>query len=157
MTLTKKMHMAIKPTPTDLLPVLILASRAQVEAITTRLRARGFDDVTPAFAIIMPLLDDTGVRATALAQRAGVTKQAMSQLIKVLEERGYVVQTADPSDTRAKVVRLTKRGLALDMACSDVRNELQAQAVALLGKKDVVRLEQSLSKLTAMLNFSRDR
>ena len=37
----------------------------------------------------------------------------MSQLVKLVEQRDYVEQVADAADTRAKVIRLTKRGIAL--------------------------------------------
>jgi len=43
-----------------------------------RLTARGFDDLTPAFAGLIPLLDADGARSTVLAQRANVTKQAIT-------------------------------------------------------------------------------
>jgi DNA-binding MarR family transcriptional regulator len=135
----------------DIAPIIMQASRAQLNAMMSRLAARGFEGLTPAFASIMPLLDATGMRPTALAQRAGVTKQAMSQLVGLLEERKYVEQVPDPSDTRAKVVRLTKRGVALRKACLDVRNELHAAAAKALGKKDLARLQQDLGKLIASL------
>jgi DNA-binding MarR family transcriptional regulator len=65
----------------------------------------------------MPLNDVTGMRSTVLAQRTDVTKQAMSQLISLLEERDYVEQVPDATDTRAKVIRLTKRDVAIREAC----------------------------------------
>jgi len=71
--------------------------------------------VTPAFSSLMPLLDATGVRPSTLAQRAGITKQAISQLVRELETRGYVGQVPDSTDTRAKIVRLTKRGVTTNL------------------------------------------
>jgi hypothetical protein len=64
----------------------------------------GFDGLTPAFASVMALLDLKGSRATLLAQKNGVTKQATSQLLKLLAQRDYVEQVADPTDTRAEVI-----------------------------------------------------
>ena len=138
--------------PIDLAPIILQASRAQVEAMMARLSRRGFDGLTPTFATLMPLLDASGMRSNVLAQKAGVTKQAMSQLVRLLEERHYVEQVPDPSDTRAKVVRLTKHGVALRKACEEVRKELQAEAVEALGKKDVLKLQQNLSTLIAVLS-----
>jgi DNA-binding MarR family transcriptional regulator len=139
--------MAREPEPSDIAPVLMQASRAQLGAMMACLGDKGFDGLTPTFASVIPLLDATGMRSTALAQRAGVTKQAMSQLVRLLEERDYVEQLPDPSDTRAKVVRLTKRGVALRKACADVRQELHAAAVKALGEKNVARLRKDLKKL----------
>lgn len=132
---------------TDIAPVIMQASRSQLAAMMSRLSARGFEDLTPAFASIMPMLDATGMRSTLLAQRAGVTKQAMSQLVRLLEERRYVEQVPDPSDTRAKVIRLTKRGVALRKACFEIRQELNATAARTLGKKNLEKLQDDLAKL----------
>src|SRR5579883_2297185 len=81
----------------DVAPAIGAASRAMVAAMMARLAPRGFDGLTPAFAGLIPLLDAAGARPTALAQQAGVTKQAMSQLIRELETRGYVEQVPDPT------------------------------------------------------------
>ena len=124
----------------DIAPLLMLAARTQMAQMMKRLGILGFDGLTPAFASVMPLLDAKGSRATVLAQKAGVSKQAMSQLVKLLEQRDYVEQVADPTDTRAKVIRLTKRGIALRRACEDVRKELAGNALKTLGKKDLSKL-----------------
>src|SRR5438128_5484803 len=71
-------------------PALAAAGRALTATMMAMLPSRGFSDVTPAFSSLMPLLDENGARPTALAQRAGITKQAISQLVRELEVRGYV-------------------------------------------------------------------
>jgi DNA-binding MarR family transcriptional regulator len=140
--------------PTDIAPAIGAASRAMIAAMMTRLAARGFDGMTPAFAGLIPLLDATGARPTALAQKAGVSKQAMSQLIHELEARGYVEQIPDPTDTRAKIVRLNKRGVALREACLVARRELQALAKKALGQNRLAALQRDLWQLSAVLNES---
>ncbi len=132
-------------------PALMQAARSQLGAMIARLDARGFKGLTPAFAAVIPLLDAAGMRSAALAERAGVTKQAISQLVKLLEKRKYVEQVRDPSDRRAKVVRLSKRGVALRKACAEVIRELQAEAIRALGEKDFAELHRNLQKLTASL------
>jgi len=117
----------------------------------------GFKDMTPAFASLMTLLDATGARPSTLAQRAGITKQAISQLVRELETRGYVEQVPDSTDTRAKIVRLTKRGVALHAASAEVRLELQSVALAKLGKSRVSRLRRDLIELAAALEEMRTR
>ena len=121
------------------------------------LASGGFTDVTPAFSSLMPLLDATGARPSTLAQRAGITKQAISQLVRELESRGYVEQVPDSTDTRAKIVRLTKRGAALHAASAEVRLEMQSVAIAKLGKSKVSRLRRDLIELAAALEEMRTR
>jgi hypothetical protein len=81
----------------DIAPLLMLAARTQMAQMTKRLAVKGFDGLTPAFANVTPLLDAKGSRATVLAQKAGVTKQAMSQLVKLLEQRDNVEQVPPAS------------------------------------------------------------
>ena len=123
---------------------LMMASRAHIAAVTARLALRGYDDFPFASASLLWLMDEGGTRSTTLAQRAGVTKQAMSQLVRLMERQGYLEQIPDPNDTRAKVVRLTKRGEAVKTACVEVREELNRKLAGALGTKEAGRLEANL-------------
>jgi DNA-binding MarR family transcriptional regulator len=136
-----------KSPPFDIAPLIMQVYRVQLGALTSRLARRGFADFTPAFVTVMPLLDTNGVRSTALAERTGVTKQAMSQLIRLLRERKYVEQAPDPTDTRAKVIRLTRRGVAIRKACAEVREELNRAAIETLGERGLTKLQADLRKL----------
>lgn len=59
---------------------------------------------------ILDLLGDEGTRPSALAADAWITKQAISQRIRELEEARLVVTTPDPTDGRAMVVQRTAEG-----------------------------------------------
>jgi DNA-binding MarR family transcriptional regulator len=151
------MSNAKKETDDSFAPALGAASRALTATMMAKVASCGFSDMTPAFASLMPLLDATGARPTTLAQRAGITKQAISQLVRELEARGYVEQVPDSTDTRAKIVRLTKRGVALHAASAEVRLEMQSVALAKLGKSRVSRLRRDLIELAAALEEMRVR
>jgi DNA-binding MarR family transcriptional regulator len=138
-------------------PALAAAGRALTATMMVKVAGCGFSGMTPALASLMPLLDATGIRPTTLAQRAGVTKQAISQLVRELEARGYVEQVPDSTDTRAKIVRLTERGVALRAACAQVKHDLQSIAIATLGKSRVSRLRRDLVELAAALEELRTR
>jgi DNA-binding MarR family transcriptional regulator len=138
-------------------PALAAAGRALTATMMAKVASCGFKDMTPAFASLMPLLDATGARPSTLAQRAGITKQAISQLVRELEARGYVEQVPDSTDTRAKIVRLTNRGVDIKAACAEVKHELQSIAIAKLGKLRVSRLQRDLIELAAALEETRTR
>ena len=111
----------------------MVASRAHTAAVTARLALRGYDDFPFASASLLWLMDEGGTRSSVLAQRAGVTKQAMSQLVRLMERQEYWEQVPDPTDTRAKVVRMTERGSAVKNACVEVREELNRKVARVLG------------------------
>jgi DNA-binding MarR family transcriptional regulator len=129
-----------------------MAARAHTAAVVARLSLRGYVDFPFASASLLWLLDEGGTRSTLLAQRAGVTKQAMSQLVRLMERQGYLEQVADPSDTRAKVVRMTPRGEAVKTACVEVREELNQSIARMVGGEEAREMESYLDAMTRMFS-----
>jgi DNA-binding MarR family transcriptional regulator len=96
---------------TDLTRLLLEARRSLAEELAGELNERGYDDLRPGHAAVFLAIDRrTGSRLVDMAADTRVTKQAMMASIDELESRGYVRRVADPSDTRAKLVRLTGKG-----------------------------------------------
>ncbi len=128
---------------------LMAAARAHTAAVIARLAERGYADFPFASASLLWLLDEGGTRSTLLAQRAGVSKQATSQLVRLMERQGYLEQVPDPTDTRAKVVRMTERGEAVKTACVEVREELNRHIAELVGAEKASELEANLAATAA--------
>ena len=80
--------------------------------------------LTASHARLLDHLPPEGARATDLATRMRITKQALGQLATQLADRGYLDLVADPDDGRAKLIRCTPRGTGAQQA-------LRAAAVAL--------------------------
>jgi DNA-binding MarR family transcriptional regulator len=93
-----------------LIALLRRTSRRMVEEITERMEADGFPNSPSRHHPLFENIDPEGTRVTVLAARAGITHQAMAQLANELEERGIVERVPDPSDGRARLVRLTDEG-----------------------------------------------
>jgi DNA-binding MarR family transcriptional regulator len=79
-------------------------------------------------------LDLSGTRISELAKRAGMTKQAMGELVQQCAALGLVEIGSDPDDKRARLVRFTRQGLrwldnfrgAVDQAEREMRMEIGA-------------------------------
>ena len=82
------------------------------EALQEYLVGAGFEDHRLVHHNVMAHVRHEGIRLTELAEQAGVTKQAMSELVDDLERLGYLERTADPADGRAKLICFTKKGRA---------------------------------------------
>ena len=95
---------------TTLIALFRSAAQAMVGELVERLAAAGYVDLPPAYHPVFENIDRGGTRLTVLAARAGVTHQSMSELVAVLERRGYVERRPDPLDGRARLVCLTERG-----------------------------------------------
>jgi DNA-binding MarR family transcriptional regulator len=127
---------------------LLTAARAHTAAVVAKLARRGYSDFPFASATLLWLLDEEGTRSMTLAERAGVTKQAMSQQVKQMELQGYLEQVPDLRDTRAKVVRMTPRGESVKAACIEVREELNQAITRRIGKEKARELEAHLDVAT---------
>src|SRR6266508_1809314 len=96
-----------------LISLLRRTNHRMVDEITERLEESGFPDSPPSFHPIFENIDPEGTRLTVLASRAGLTHQSVGEVVVELERRGYVERIPDPSDGRARLVRLTDDGRAL--------------------------------------------
>jgi MarR family transcriptional regulator, temperature-dependent positive regulator of motility len=120
----------------------------------TTLRARGHTELLPSHQVVFAGLGRTGTRLTVLAQNAGMTKQAMGQIVDDLEQLGYVERTPDPGDGRAKIVRFTPAGLDFVCDAAEVLDGIWREYSALLGARELDQLQDTLHKL--LLGTRRD-
>jgi DNA-binding MarR family transcriptional regulator len=81
-------------------------------------------------------IDMNGTNNNDLAVRAKVTKQAMSKVIKELQELGYISSKTDPQDKRSTIFRLTSKGNSFIMCARETVGELMDEYRKLLGKKN---------------------
>jgi DNA-binding MarR family transcriptional regulator len=68
-----------------------------------------------------------GSRLGELAERAGMSKQAMGDLVDQCEAWGLVTREPDPRDGRARVVRFTPTGIAWLQAFKDAVAQAEAE------------------------------
>jgi DNA-binding MarR family transcriptional regulator len=114
-------------------------------------RQAGRRVLTPALVRLLPHLSREGIRPTELARRIEVSKQAVGQALADLEVRRLVELVPDPSDGRARLVRLTASGAA---AYDHGRGVLAFYASALgqrLGAARIAALTEGLTDALAVL------
>lgn len=99
---------------TEELPTLGALLRIPLETLLDHvyeeLAKAGYGELRVAHGAVFRHISRDGSRITTLAARARMTKQSMAELIEHLRPCGYVELVADPTDGRAKLVRLTARG-----------------------------------------------
>jgi DNA-binding MarR family transcriptional regulator len=101
-----------RPLASQTTPALLQSlARSQAARVTAQFAAAGLAGLRPGHAqLLVPLLG-AGRRASDLADHLGVSRQAVAQVVATLEKGGYVERVTDPQDARAKLIRLTPRGL----------------------------------------------
>jgi DNA-binding MarR family transcriptional regulator len=127
--------------------MLLEAVRSMDREVGAMLRDRGAE-LTPAQATAILQVDRGGTRLTELAERAQVTKQAMMQVVDDLQSRGLVRRAPDPSDARAKMVKLTARGLRQRAEARRALQAVEGRARRLLGDRRYETLRSALGDLS---------
>ncbi|AUX48192.1 MarR family transcriptional regulator [Sorangium cellulosum] len=131
--------------------LLIRSARLLDERAMARLARRGAPGLRRAHTALLPYIDLEGTRLTDLAERARVTKQAVSQLVEELESAGVVERTPDPEDRRAKRVRFTPHGIKAMLHGLGVLEELEEELARAVGPKQIASLKKGLAALLAAL------
>jgi DNA-binding MarR family transcriptional regulator len=121
---------------------------ARARHVERGLAAAGHSAIHPPHLPVFEYMDrEHGSRITDLARHANVTVQAMSEVVDYLEKQGYVERVPDPTDRRAKRVRLTARGDALYRAAGRLVSELEAAWTSRLGTRRMRLLKHLLGDL----------
>jgi DNA-binding MarR family transcriptional regulator len=96
---------------------------------------------------VLQRIGPDGTRLTELAAAAQVTKQTAGFLVDQLERAGYVRRTPDPTDARARLVRLAERALAAKPVADAVVAEVEAGWRRHLGERRYRQLREALVRL----------
>ena len=107
----------------------------------------GFDDIRRAHNAVVVNLPATGRRLTELAEAAGMTKQAMAQLVDDLVATGYLARRPDPDDRRAKLIVWADRGMAAHEQTLEIFAEIDKELTRLIGRQPMAQMKDALMRL----------
>jgi DNA-binding MarR family transcriptional regulator len=114
--------------------------------------AAGYDDLNAAHVGLWRYPGLEGQRPSRIADRVGITKQSVNELLGHLELHGYLERVPDPSDGRARVIRLTSKGRGLEQTIYASAGAAQRQIEEILGPERFGELHRSLALLTELLD-----
>jgi DNA-binding MarR family transcriptional regulator len=132
------------------LPLPALLTQAKdiaVGSLHQRLADEGFDGIRYAHGAVFRFIDADGSRLTSLAERSGLTKQAIGEVVSELEEHGYVERVADPDDRRAKIIRLTDQGRMAQVAAARILTDIEQRWSRSLGRGRMTTLRRALEEV----------
>lgn len=129
--------------------LLRVPSQAIHRRIIDELNAAGFEGLRIAHMAVLLYPGPDGERPTALAERAGITKQAMNQLLRSLENLGYVRRDDAPDAGNMRIVRFTERGRTAFAKIVDILRNIECEWSAELGPARFAQLKQLLTQVWA--------
>jgi DNA-binding MarR family transcriptional regulator len=131
--------------------LLAKASKRWNELLAERFAERGFAEVRPSYgSVLVPLLEQDGLRMGQLAVRSQLTKQTMTTLVRLVERDGLVVRRPDPDDGRAARIHLTDRAEAFRPIAEETLAELDARVAGRLGEERADALQAALQEVMSL-------
>lgn len=127
--------------------LLFVANRALEQRAFDAVVAAGITDITLAQARVAARIGPDGTRVTDLAEQARVTKQSAAFLVEQLEAAGYVERIPDPTDGRARLVRLTSRARPVIEAADAEVERVLAEWADHVGEDRLRQVHQTLRDL----------
>lgn len=123
---------------------LFRAARAWKMRFTQAMVEKGFAWYAEARGTLIQHIGHDGIAQSELAQRAGMTKQAVQQHLDDLVEDGILERVVDSGDARRKLVRFTDRGFeALDIA-NEIKRGIEDDYLRAIGRSDMRTLRAAL-------------
>jgi DNA-binding MarR family transcriptional regulator len=135
--------------PEDMLigALLRVPGQAIHRRLIDELNAAGFKELRLPHMAVLQFPGPDGVRPGELAERAGMSKQAMNQLLRSLEGLGYIERSDTPDEGRARIVRFTKRGRAAYSKVHDILRDIEREWSAELGSTRFAQLKELLCRV----------
>lgn len=115
------------------------AHRAQSEA--------GCADVPPAAEVLLNAMEWSGGSLEAVVRFLGISKQAVSQMVDTLVDRGYLERERDPADRRRLKIALTERGHVAGRAGRAAIQQVDRALQARVGADGIARTRATLVAL----------
>jgi DNA-binding MarR family transcriptional regulator len=129
--------------------LLRLASEATHRELVARLDGAGFDDLRPAHYNLFTFPGIHGVRPTELAQRRGISKQALNALLNELEDLGYLVRRPSSGDGRHRQIELAPRGLEFARTMRGTLEHIETELASLLGARRFADVKAAAGEIAA--------
>jgi DNA-binding MarR family transcriptional regulator len=129
--------------------LLAKASQRWNEQLQEGFAEAGYPEVKASYgSVLIPLLEEDGLRMGDIARRARLSKQTMTTMVRLCEREGMVERRPDPDDGRATRVHLTAKARGFQPAAERVLARLDRDARRSLGERRLGELRRSLEQLS---------
>ena len=117
------------------------------DGLQNNLRAQYADlAVTHSQSMIIIAIGEGIQRPSAIAERLGVSRQAIHISLNALSQTGLIELIPDPEDRRAKIAVLSKHGEPIRQSARNLFDEMEQELANRIGKTNVAALRKVLEK-----------
>ncbi len=116
-----------------------------------RLNESGHPELRMRHPLVLQALEPDGARARTIADRLGVSQQAVAELIDDLGRRGYLERLPDPTDRRARLVVLTSKGSSVLREAEAIIEQMEREYAQRVGLDDYRTARRVMARLIEQL------
>jgi DNA-binding MarR family transcriptional regulator len=137
----------------DLARLLLEANRAVERLMLERLDQAGVPGLRMGHLTLLRVLPHDGAgRLSDLAAAAGVTRQAIAQIVADLAAKGIVEVKPDPADRRARMVQYTQTGRRGHIKALEAFMSIERDLLSELGPRRLSSAKAGLAAITRASN-----
>ncbi len=114
------------------------------ERIYSGVVAAGFVDLRPSHVTLFRWPGPDGRRPGEVAADVQISKQRVNDLLRELEQLGYLRLDVDSLDSRARIVRLSARGKRLHRVALGIHADIEREWAAKIGQGRYRQLRDAL-------------
>jgi len=130
--------------------LLRLAWQRIRKRIYSGVQSEGYSDLNAGHIAFFRYEGLNDRRPTELAERMQITKQSVNEVVRHLERRGYAERRLDPSDKRARLIRLTARGRKLEAIVRKYARVAERELARELGQRRFQEFRATLRKIKTL-------
>jgi|SRR5690606_25229450 len=115
------------------------------ETLQEKLREKGWKQLSRAQSMILANLANGETRPSRIAQKLGISRQALSQALAEMVERGIIILREDPDDKRARIISFSGEMLPMFQDTVEIMNDLEAKLEKHWGRTRMKALREALA------------
>lgn len=122
--------------------------RVDIKMRNRFLEALGPYDLTPPEWAILNLCNENGIlKPSEIAEQVAQSRSLVSRWLTQLVDKGLLVQELDPTDRRARLVKITARGIELLPVLAELSRGVNLRFLAVLDEAERAMMMNALQKL----------
>jgi DNA-binding MarR family transcriptional regulator len=130
------------------LPFLIHACYQQIRSVTYKeFLGHGLELTPEQWIVLVQLWQKDGQSQSSLSELTLRDKPTMSRIIDTMEKTGLVERSVDAQDARARLVKLTRQGKALQPKLVPVAKHIVSRLEAGISERDLETTHRTLARM----------
>ncbi len=135
----------------EFLPYQLSVTAGRVSRVFARRFADEFGLTIPEWRVIAVVGRFGAISPSRVSDWTGMDKVKVSRAAATLAARGLLRQSQDPSDGRARVLRMTRKGERVHAGVVPLARRLEDELKGALGRGEWATLQKALTRLHAHL------